>query len=54
MPDEPLSEEELDEQEAEQLPDRETMMMIVEPGPGIDIEPVPWPESEAPDDRYEQ
>ena len=54
-----LSEDELDGEEAEELPARETMM-ILDPGPmpvagAADIEPVPWPPSEeAPDDRYEQ
>jgi hypothetical protein len=60
MADEPrsqeeLSEEELEAQEAEELPDRETMMMIVEPGPDPVTSAIPWAsESEAPDDRYEQ
>jgi hypothetical protein len=58
MADEPstkeeLSEDELEAQEAEELPDRETMM-ILDPGPDVGIQPFPWPESEAPDDRLEQ
>ena len=45
-----LSEEELDGEEAEELPARETMM-ILDPGPDVGI---PWSDGEAPDDRYEQ
>lgn len=48
-----IPEEELDAEDGEELPDRETMM-IVTPGPEGGLEPMPWPESEAPDDRYEQ
>jgi hypothetical protein len=47
---EALSEEELETQEAEELPNRETMM-ILDPGPEV---PIPWSEGETPDDRYEQ
>ena len=53
-----ITEEELDGEEAEELPARETMM-ILDPGPmpvagAADLDPVPWPssEEEAPDDRY--
>jgi hypothetical protein len=50
-----IPEDELEAEEAEELPARETMM-ILDPGPdvGIGPGPYPWPESEAPDDRYEQ
>jgi hypothetical protein len=55
-----LSEEELDGEEAEELPARETMM-ILDPGPmplagAADLDPIPAAggETEAPDDRYEQ
>ena len=47
-----LTDEELEAQEAEELPHRETMM-IVDPGPEVGFTPIPWPD-EAPDDRYEQ
>ena len=56
---EQLSDEELESQEAEELPDRETMM-ILDPGPmplpaaSSGLEPIPWSDGEAPDDRYEQ
>ena len=50
---EQLSEEELEAQDGEELPDRETMM-ILDPGPDVGIQQFPWPEGEAPDDRYEQ
>ena len=53
---EALSEEELEAQEAEELPDRETMM-VLDPGPEVGFSPIPWSDgadSEAPDDRYEQ
>ena len=63
MADEPrtkeeLTDEELEAEEAEELPDRETMM-ILDPGPmplpaASDLEPIPWSDGEAPDDRYEQ
>jgi hypothetical protein len=58
MPDEPrteeLSEDELEAEEAEELPARETMM-IVDPGPDVGIGvPIPWSDGETPDDRYEQ
>ncbi len=47
-----LPDEELEAQDGEELPDRETMM-IVDPGPDVGIAPFPW-SGEAPDDRYEQ
>jgi hypothetical protein len=50
---EQLTEEGLEAENGEELPDRETMM-IVDPGPDVGIGPYPWPESETPDDRYEQ
>ena len=63
MADEPrtqeqLAEEELEAEEAEELPARETMM-ILDPGPGplpaaSDLDPIPWSDGETPDDRYEQ
>ena len=59
MPDEPrtedqLSEDELEAEEAEELPARETMM-IVDLGPDVGVGgPIPWSDGEAPDDRYEQ
>jgi hypothetical protein len=59
MADEPrspkeLSEEELEAQEAEELPERETMMLL-DPGPDVGFGgPIPWSDGEAPDDRYEQ
>ena len=59
MADEPrtgekLSEEELEAEEAEELPARETMMLL-DPGPDVGFGgPIPWPDGEAPDDRYEQ
>jgi hypothetical protein len=54
---EQLSDDELESQEAEELPDRETMMLL-DPGPMPlpavhDLE-IPRPDGEAPDDRYEQ
>ena len=61
MADEPktqdqLTDEELEAEEPEELPDRETMM-ILDPGPGplpfADLE-LPGSEGENPDDRYEQ
>ena len=62
MADEPrtedVTEEELESGEAEELPARETMM-ILDPGPmplpaASDLEPIPWSDGENPDDRYEQ
>jgi hypothetical protein len=63
MADEPetrdeLTEDELEAENGEELPDRETMM-ILDPGPGplpaaSDLEPIPWSDGENPDDRYEQ
>jgi hypothetical protein len=52
-PPEKLTEEELEGEEAEELPERETMM-VVDPGGGIGLDPIPWSDGEAPDDRYEQ
>ncbi len=57
MADEPtkerdLTDEELEAENGEQLPDRETMM-IVDLGPDSGLPPVPPPD-DAPDDRYEQ
>ena len=59
MADEPrtddrLSQEELEAEEAEELPARETMTTL-DLGPVVGIgAPIPWPDAEAPDDRYEQ
>jgi hypothetical protein len=59
MADEPrsqkeLSKEELEAQEAEELPERETMMLL-DPGPDVGFGgPIPWSDGETPDDRYEQ
>lgn len=57
MPEEPtreqdLTDEELDAQNGEELPDREAMS-IVDLGPDVGLTPVPLPD-ETPDDRYEQ
>jgi hypothetical protein len=49
---EQLSEEEVEAQDGEELPDRETMMLL-DLGPDVGIQQFPV-ESEAPDDRYEQ
>jgi hypothetical protein len=48
-----VDEEELETQNGEELPERETMM-VLDPGGGIGLDPIPWPDGEAPDDRYEQ
>ena len=47
-----LTDDELEAQDGEELPDRATMM-IVDPGAEVGITPIPWPD-ETPDDRYEQ
>ena len=61
---EQLSDEELESQEAEELlGDRERPLAgtgILDPGPmplpaaSSGLEPIPWSDGEAPDDRYEQ
>ena len=50
-----LTDEELEAQEGEALPERETMM-VFDPGPVPTggLEPIPWSDGEPTDDRYEQ
>ncbi len=48
-----VDEEELDAQDGEELPERDTMM-VLDPGGGLGLDPIPWSDGETPDDRYEQ
>ncbi len=51
QPPEKVDEEELEAQDGEELPDRETMMVL---DPGGTLDPIPWSDAETPDDRHEQ